>query len=55
MCMVEDVVIKCCGVRISIDFHVIPLKGASYSLVLGRPWMQELNVVQDWGKGVIVI
>ena len=45
------------GVRVSIsmDFHVISLKGPSYSLVLGRPWMQELNVVQDWSKGLMTI
>ena len=45
------------GVRVSIsmDFHVISLKGPSYSLVLGRPWMQELNVVQDWSKGLMTM
>ena len=53
--IVEDVVMKCFGVSISMDFHVIPLKGPSYSLVLGRPWMQELNVVQDWSKGLMTI
>ena len=53
--IVEDAIIKCFGVSISMDFHVIALKGPSYSLVLGRPWMQELNVVQDWSKGLITM
>ena len=53
--IVEDVIIECFGVCISIDFHVIPLKGPSYSLVLGRPWMQELNVVQDWSNGLMTL
>ena len=35
--IIEDVVIECFGISISMDFHVIPLKGPSYSLVLGKP------------------
>ena len=53
--IVEDVIIECFGVCISMDFHVIPLKGPSYSLVLRRPWMQELNVVQDWSNGLMTL
>ena len=53
--IIEDVVIECFGISISMDFHVIPLKGPSYSLVLGRPWMQELNVIQDWSNGIMTL
>ena len=53
--IVEDVIIECFGVCISMDFHVIPLKGPSYSFVLRRPWMQELNVVQDWSNGLMTL
>ena len=43
--VIEDVVIECFGISISwMYFHVIPRKGPSHSLLLGRPWMQELNV-----------
>ena len=30
------------------DLHVILIKGPSYSLILVRPWMQELHVIHDW-------
>ena len=53
MGIIEDVILECFGICISMDFHVIPLKGPSYSLLLGRPWMQELNVIQDWSNGLI--
>ena len=43
----EDVVIEYFGMSISMDLHVI-LKGTSCSLVLVRPCMQELHVIQDW-------
>ena len=36
--IVEDVVIECFGLSISwMYFHVIPRKGSSHSLLLGRP------------------
>ena len=44
----EDV-IKCFGISISRDSHVILLKGPSCSLVLVRPWMQELHVIYKIG------
>ena len=55
MGIIEDVILECFGICISMDFHVIPLKGPSYSLVLGRPWMQELNVIQDWSNGLMTL
>ena len=44
--VIEDV--ECFGISISMDLHVILLKGSSCSLVLVRPWMQELHVIHDW-------
>ena len=46
--VIEDVVIQCFGISISMDLHVILIKGPSYSLILVRPWMQELHVIHDW-------
>ena len=46
--VIENVVIKCFGISISMDLHVILLKGPSCSLVLERSWMQGLHVIQDW-------
>ena len=43
--VIEDVVIQCFGISISMDLHVILIKGPSYSLILVRPWMQELHVI----------
>ena len=53
--IIEDVVIECYGISISMDFHVIHLKGPPYSLVLGRPWLQELNVIQDWSNRIMTL
>ena len=46
--VIEDVVIQRFGISISMDLHVILIKGPSYSLILVRPWMQELHVIHDW-------
>ena len=45
--VIEDVV-ECFGISISVDLHIILLKGPSCSLVLVRPWMQELTIIQKW-------
>ena len=46
--VIEDVVIQCFGISISMDLHVILNKGPSYCLILVRPWVQELHVIHDW-------
>ena len=43
--VIEDDVIECFGMTISMDLHVILLNVPSCSLVLVRPWMQELHVI----------
>ena len=43
--VIEDVVIQCFGISISMDLHVILLEGPSYCLVLVRHGMQELHVI----------
>ena len=44
--IIEDVFIECFDISISMDLHVIILEVPSCSLVLVRPWMQELLVIQ---------
>ena len=46
--IIEDVVIQCFGISISMDLHVIFIKVQSYSLILVRPWMEEFHVIHDW-------
>ena len=46
--VIEDKVIDVFGISISMDLHVILIKGPSYSLILVRPWIQELHVIHDW-------
>ena len=49
--VIKDVIMECFGIlSIFVDLHVIPLKGPSYSLVLVRPSMQDLN---DWSNGIV--
>ena len=46
--VIEKVAFECFDISISMDLHVIILEVPSCSLVLVRPWMQELRVIQNW-------
>ncbi|MCO5586547.1 hypothetical protein L7F22_040488 [Adiantum nelumboides] len=37
------------------DFYVMPSKGEGYPLILGRPWLMEVNADQKWGSGKLVL
>ena len=43
------------SVRVLVNFHVMPAGLGAFPLILGRPWLRVVGVVQDWGKGVITV
>ncbi|MCO5599623.1 hypothetical protein L7F22_053729 [Adiantum nelumboides] len=55
MLNVRDVHIIVLDVSAKVDFYVMPSKGKGYPLILGRPWLMELNADQKWGSSILVL
>ena len=36
-----------------VDFHIMPAGLGSYPIILGRPWLCIVNIIQDWRQGSI--
>ncbi|MCO5560935.1 hypothetical protein L7F22_014555 [Adiantum nelumboides] len=53
--IIKDVHIIVLDVSAKVDFYVMPSKGEGYSLILGRPWLMEVNADQKWGSGKLVL
>ncbi|MCO5603194.1 hypothetical protein L7F22_057341 [Adiantum nelumboides] len=53
--IIKDVHITVLDVSAKVDFYVMPPKGEGYPLILGRPWLMEVNADQKWGSGKLVL
>ncbi|MCO5563792.1 hypothetical protein L7F22_017440 [Adiantum nelumboides] len=53
--IIKDVHITVLDVSAKMDFYVVPSKGKGYPLILGRPWLMEVNADQKWGSGKLVL
>ncbi|MCO5570280.1 hypothetical protein L7F22_023998 [Adiantum nelumboides] len=53
--IIKDVHITILDVSAKVDFYVMPSKGEGYPLILGRPWLMEVNADQKWGSGKLVL
>ncbi|MCO5593275.1 hypothetical protein L7F22_047283 [Adiantum nelumboides] len=53
--IIKDVHITVLDVFAKVDFYVMPSKGEGYPLILGRPWLMEVNADQKWGSGKLVL
>ncbi|MCO5601704.1 hypothetical protein L7F22_055827 [Adiantum nelumboides] len=53
--IVKDIHITVLDVSAKVDFYVMPSKGEGYPLILGRPWLMEVNADQKWGSGKLVL
>ncbi|MCO5604833.1 hypothetical protein L7F22_059007 [Adiantum nelumboides] len=53
--IIKDVYITVLDVFAKVDFYVMPSKGEGYPLILGRPWLMEVNADQKWGSGKLVL
>ncbi|MCO5551092.1 hypothetical protein L7F22_004589 [Adiantum nelumboides] len=53
--IIKDVHITVLDVFAKVDFYVMPSKGEGYPLILGRPWLMEVNADQKWGSDKLVL
>ncbi|MCO5568364.1 hypothetical protein L7F22_022063 [Adiantum nelumboides] len=53
--IIKDIHITVLDVSAKVDFYVMPSKGEGYPLILGRPWLMEVNADQKWGSGKLVL
>ncbi|MCO5567617.1 hypothetical protein L7F22_021311 [Adiantum nelumboides] len=53
--IIKDVHITVLDVSAKVDFYVMTSKGEGYPLILGRPWLMEVNAHQKWGSGKLVL
>ncbi|MCO5612308.1 hypothetical protein L7F22_066573 [Adiantum nelumboides] len=53
--IIKDVHITVLDVSAKVDFYVMPSKGEGYPLILGRPWLMEVNADQKWGSGKLIL
>ena len=48
--LLENVVIKTCGIKFEHTFAIVDFgQDPSYEVILGRPFMRQLMVLEDWG------
>ena len=45
--MVKSLEVEAYAVKTLVDFHVMPTCLGAYPIILGRPWLPAVNVVQD--------
>ncbi|MCO5569244.1 hypothetical protein L7F22_022955 [Adiantum nelumboides] len=53
--IIKDVHITVLDVFAKVDFYVMPSKGEGYPLILGSPWLMEVNADQNCGSGKLVL
>ncbi|MCO5558646.1 hypothetical protein L7F22_012232 [Adiantum nelumboides] len=53
--IIKNVHVTVLDVSAKVDFYVMPSKGEGYPLILGRPWLMEVNADQKWGSGKLVL
>ena len=48
--MLENLMVESCGVKYEHTFAIIDFgQDTNYEVILGRPFMRQLRVIQDWG------
>ena len=54
--ILENVALTTCGIEYTHSFAVVDFgKEANYELILGRPFMRQFSMVQDWGYDYIYL
>ena len=43
----NNVKVMVCGIKVAVDMYVLPAKGESYPIILGRPWLIAMNARKD--------
>ena len=48
--LLEEVVVTSCGIEYEHTFAVVDFgKEPNYEIILGRPFMRQMKMIQDWG------
>ena len=54
--LLEGVIVSSCGVEYEHTFAVVDFgKSPNYDIILGRPFMRQLKMIQDWGFNYIYL
>ena len=54
--LLEKVVVSSCGVEYEHTFAIVNFgKSSNYDIILGRPFMRQLKMIQDWGFNYIYL
>ena len=54
--LLEKVVVSSCGVEYEHTFAIVDFgKSPNYDIILGRPFMRQLKMIQDWGFNYIYL
>ncbi|MCO5597414.1 hypothetical protein L7F22_051491 [Adiantum nelumboides] len=51
--IINAVRFKVFNIEVDVDIYVMPTKGESYPIILGRPWLMAIKAKQDWGSGLL--
>ena len=56
MGLLEDVTVTSCGIEYLHTFAIVDFgKGTSYEVILGRPFMRQFQMIQDWGYNYLYL
>ena len=48
--LVEDITVESCGIQYSHTFAIVDFgESTNYEVILGRPFMRQFKMLQDWG------
>ena len=54
--LLEKVVVTSCGIEYEHTFAVVDFgKEPNYEIILGRPFMRQMKMIQDWGYEFIYL
>ena len=54
--LLEDILVESCGVQYEHTFAIVEFgQDPNYKLILGRPFMRQLRVIQDWDTDFIYL
>ena len=56
MGLLEKAIVQSCGIEYEHTFAIVDFgKKNNYDIILGRPFMSQLKMVQDWGYDYIYL
>ena len=53
--LLEDVTVTSCGIEYLHTFAIVNFSYTSYEVILGRPFMRQFQMIQDWGYNYLYL